>query len=469
MRERLLIFLSLVVLVVVLVGINAASYVHTDKLRDIEGKPNRSTYNTGSTGTRALYDLLAETGRKPARWTDPPQALLTAGEGKAPAVFVVIGALRQDYTDEETQELLTWVSGGGRLVIIDRRPPENLIKTTSNWLIKIWTTEEPALSTDPSIQNQMTIGVEAAKPAQPTVFTSNVTAVQPSRFASSIMLEYAPDKKDIIAAPKKAGPHRNNGTPAPGPQGRNTAAVPEKPPPDVPRAVLFAPVAEMTNKDKVLLAAFPYGEGQIVFLSDPYVVSNAGLGLVDNAQLAVNMVSTGWNGTIAFDEFHQGYGPNTSRFVSYFSGTPLVAMSLQIAVLIGLILWSGGRRFARPLPAAGPNRLSKLEYVGAMAELQRRTKAYDLAIENIYGEFRRRVARLAGVDNFTTSRHDIAKLIAERVRLKTEEIETLMRDCENAAQGSDASKQEVLSLTSRLRELEAKLGIKRKGSQNRLR
>jgi hypothetical protein len=45
-------------------------------------------------------------------------------------------------------------------------------------------------------------------------------------------------------------------------------------------------------------------------------------------------------------------------------------------------------RFARALPANEPNRLFKLEYVSAMAELQRRTKVYDLAIENIYNEFR---------------------------------------------------------------------------------
>lgn len=80
----------------------------------------------------------------------------------------------------------------------------------------------------------------------------------------------------------------------------------------------------------------------------------------------------------------------------------------------GLIFFTQSRRFARPLPEIEPNRLAKLEYVSAMTEILRRTKAFDLAIENIYTEFRRRVARLVGVDNFTTSYEDLVGLIAER-------------------------------------------------------
>ena len=49
-----------------------------------------------------------------------------------------------------------------------------------------------------------------------------------------------------------------------------------------------------------------------------------------------------------------------------------------------------------------------------MAELQQRTQAYDLAIENIYSDFRRRVSSLVGLDNTTTTRHELARRIAER-------------------------------------------------------
>ena len=222
-----------------------------------------------------------------------------------------------------------------------------------------------------------------------------------------------------------------------------------------------APVIHLANDKKNLLADFSYGAGKIVYLADPYIVTNGGISLVDNAQLAINLVAA--DGLIAFDEYHQGYGTNKNRLLAYFAGTPVVAIVLQLALLIALIFYSQSRRFARALPEAEPSRLSKLEYVAAMAELQQRTKAFDLAIENIYNDFRRRVARSFGVDNFTTSRSDLAQMIAERLPSENYgEIDELMRKCEDVAYGAPTNKKEVLQLAGRLRELEEKLGLQRR-------
>ena len=127
-----------------------------------------------------------------------------------------------------------------------------------------------------------------------------------------------------------------------------------------------------------------------------------------------------------------------------------------------MLLFSQSRRFARPLPAAEPDRLSKLEYVAAMAELQRRIRGYDVALENIYGDFRRRAARLVGVDNQTTKRHDLSRLLAERLSESPSEIDKLLMECEAVAQGEKTNKKEVLRLVNRLRELEKRLGLRRR-------
>jgi hypothetical protein len=221
-----------------------------------------------------------------------------------------------------------------------------------------------------------------------------------------------------------------------------------------------APVVHIANKDKILLIDFPYGSGEIVYLTDPYMVSNAGISLVDNAQMAINAVAAR-GGRIAFDEYHQGYSGNENRMLAYFAGTPVVPILVQIVLLIGVVLFTQSRRFARSLPADEPNRLSKLEYVSAMAELQQRTRAYDLALENIYLEFRRTMARFVGADNFQTPRHNLALLIAEKANLNAGEIENLMFKCEEIISGEPTTKKEVLHLTSRLREIEEKLGLKR--------
>ncbi|MCY7375908.1 MAG: DUF4350 domain-containing protein [Pyrinomonadaceae bacterium] len=477
MRQKFFIFLSIIILIIVLIGLNAASYVKQEKTPDNEFNPNRSTYNTGATGTRAFYDLLAETGRTVTRWQESPSALSIDDENK-PDTFVVIGKTRREFTDTEIESLLRWVSLGGKLVLIDREPPSELVKSTANWKIAVKSEIEPPLFADPSDIKQMTEKTVAAKPAQPTVYTSKVNAVQASRFASSINFErFANSEKDepptnFTTTPSNStaneGDENSDKKDAPIStdealnrlKGKKLQSIETKSAQNDSTAPPTAPVAHLADNGKTLLVDFPFGAGRIVFLSDPYIVSNGGINLVDNAQLAINIVASG-GGIIAFDEFHQGFGAGQNRLLDYFAGTPLTAIFLQFAVLVGVILFTNSRRFARPLPENEPNRLSKLEYVAAMAELQRRTKAFDLAMENIYKDFRRRVSRLVGADNLTISHENLARLIAERANLNAAEIETLLSKCEAVAQGEPTNKRETLNLISRLRQVEETLGLKR--------
>lgn len=514
MKQKLLIFGAFILLAIVLVGLNAASYVQKEKQADTEMFPNRSTYNAGATGTRVFYELLSETGRNPVRWQEPPSALLT--NKNAPQTFVITGAIKREFTDTETKELLQWVSQGGKLVVIDREPPRDLVTTTANWSISLsGDGEPPAFDLDPSNAKQMTTDVSAVRPTQPTVYTKNVNAVQPSRFASTVIFTRYSDGENPKNKNVKTIEGIGSGAPPPPPPAAQVPPPVEEdffneeqlsPTPKFQKSpVVFesnsqiqtdphldraeepevkmtvpAPSAAIDNEDegntqtpalrapfvhlagggKNLLVDVPFGSGRIVYLADPFVVSNAGINLVDNAQTAVNVVAAR-GGAIAFDEYHQGYGTNNNRFLQYFAGTPVVAIFLQIALVTALVFFSQSRRFARSLPDAEPNRLSKLEYVAAMAELQRRTKAFDLAIENIYTDFRRRAARLVGADVFTTPRAELARLIAERAELNELELAALMKKCEDVMHGEPTNKKEVLRLAARLREIEEKLGLKR--------
>lgn len=519
MRQKLFIFLGLIFLAVLLVGLNAASYVQKEKIPDDEMQPNRSTYNTGTTGTRAFYDLLAETGRKPVRWQEAPLALL-APDKDAIETFVVTGPVPREFTDEEVEHLMRWVSDGGKLVVIDRTPRQDLLSTTANWSIKAIPSEGFPFGVDPTNQQQMIDKIAAAKPVLPSIYTRGINAVQPSCYASSVKLEFFGTKvvgNFKIGAASPTPPPRDGGvsrkpanfkleTPSPSPPrysdnsveydddedydepppppaasnaraaktpmrigegsgtGSNQATMRESEPPEVKTIALNAPVVHLANNDKTLLVDFPYGSGEIVYLSEPYLISNAGISLVDNAQLAINVVASR-GGAIAFDEFHHGYGSSENRLISYFAGTPVMAIFAQILLLVMVVLFTQSRRFARPLPADEPNRLSKLEYVAAMAELQQRTRAYDLALENIYSEFRRTMARFVGADNFQVSRKELANLIAERGGFDAQEIENLMFQCEEIIHGEPTSKKEVLQLTARLREIEEKLGLRRTAKQ----
>ncbi len=482
MKQKAAAILFFLLFVVVLVGLNAVSHVQKEKTPDIESLPNRSTYNSGATGTQALYSLLTETGRRVTRWNDPPSALLTARPANRPAVFVMVGRMRRPLEDGEAGTILSWVSDGGRLVIIDRSPPEEIVPINANWRLSVSSPFAWPGTVDPANQYQMTLDTPAVRPAQPSVITHSVNAVQPSRLAGSVGFEWLgaapyrqPPPPSVAASPEYdeygggEDPDDETSYDAPPPP---AIGIPTRTPVDKglstssavsgDEAVTDAPVVHFGTGTQALVAEVPYGSGRVTILTDPYVVSNAGIALADNTQLAINLLST-TEGIIAFDEYHQGYGSGGNRLLAFFSGTPVVAIFLQAAVLVGLVLYSRSRRFARPVPETEPDRLSKLEYVSAMAELQNRAKAYDLALENLYSDFKRRVARLFGMDAVTAKSSDLAPAIAERTGRTAAEVEQALFSCEEIIRGASTNSDEVVALAATLRAIEDELGLARGG------
>lgn len=219
-----------------------------------------------------------------------------------------------------------------------------------------------------------------------------------------------------------------------------------------------APVVHISDHNGPILVDYTYGLGRIVVLSDPYLVSNGGIRLNDNLQLALNTL-VGVGGLIAFDEYHQGKGVTQNAIASYFAGTPVLGFAAQATLLILLIVWTNGRRFGRPLPLPHVDRRSSLEFVASMAELQERSRAFDLAIENIYTRTRRVLARYAGMD-YNSPRSEIAARVASRSNLDGHKLETLMRQCEEAINGAPVTWRQSIDLVRRLREVERDLGLR---------
>lgn len=497
MKQRLFIFLILFLLVGLLVILNAVTYVQQAKKPDTELSPNRSTYNAGSTGTQAFYSLLSETGRKVTRWRTSLDTIASDMKN-TPSVFIMIGPLRRELSETENTQLMQWVSSGGTLILIDREPSKELAMTTAQYQISVTQSDMLDLfSVDSSDQRQMTAETPAKRPVRPSVFTHGVNAVQPSRFASTISLERYTNtdsyelKYDSGASastsptPSPYDFYSGGQPPPPPPRRRSTANTSRETSGNTARDTASdtasdtgarfeqnqsddripkfeVPLVHIADADKNILVEAPFAAGRVILLSDPYIVSNNGINLVDNSRLAVNL-ATSRDGLIAFDEYHQGYGADNNRFFRYFEGTPVIALFMQCGLLVALVFFSQSRRFARAVPEPEPDRLSKLEYVSAMAQLQQRTQAYDLAIENIYSDFRRRASALVGLDNTTASRRDIAERIAERGGYNRAEIEELMFACEDVIHGEPIGRNETVSLIERIREIEAKIGLKRAG------
>jgi len=450
MRQRITVILTIVVILGLLVLVNAVTYVKEQKVNDSEFTANRSTYHSGPTGTRAFYDFLSESGHKVMRWREATEKLSAISSdssgvsGNQVTTFVVIGRTQLPFTKDEATVLLSWVKRGGQLVLIDREFDAQLVPKSTNWTITSHTLDSPSLELDANDSKQMTGGVSALKPVQPTLLTQQVQAVMASRFSARIKV--VPDKPN---APHK-GEHKLSGA----------ESVEEK-----EATYSLAPVVEIADRDGALVVDVSYGLGRITLLGDPYVVANNGIRLNDNLQLASNLV-TNVDGLIAFDEFHQGRGITQNEFASYFAGTPVLAIAAQILILILLVLWTGARRFARPLPLVQVDRRSSLEFVASMSELQERSRAFDLAVENIYSRTRRVLARFAGVD-YNSPRSEVAARVAMRSTLDAHNLEILMRQCEETINGAPTTWRQAIDLVGRLREVERSLGLRMRSREVR--
>ena len=468
MRQRLIIIVTLVAVVAVLVLLNAASYVKVEPTTDSESSPDRSSYNAGATGTRALYDFLHESGYQVVRWRESTSSFLSSS-GPKPATIVVIGDTRIRFSQVEIEETLLWVESGGRLVIIDRTPDPRLLPNSGQWTIKIQLTNFPWSELDPTDFEQMTRDVKPLSPSQPTLAARNVESVMPSRFASALTLTRLPVKKtdksntpDEPSGGKSDDDEDSEANTEPAPETSNTS--------DDTQTVSPAPVANFANERGSLLVEYPHGKGRIVLLSDPYIVANNGINRADNLQLAVNVV-LGTGGLIAFDEFHQGRRSSHNALIQYFEGTPVLGICAQLMLIALAVVWSRGTRFARPLPLVQVDRRSSLEFVASMAELQQRAKAHDLALENIYSRVRRVLVRHAGL-NQNSSRAQVAARVASRSKLDEKQLESLMRSCEDTINGAPTTARETLRLVRSLREIEARLGLQgraRDAKQNEMR
>jgi len=435
MHQRLTIILTIVGILGLLVLLNTVTYVKEQKVNDSEFTANRSSYHAGPTGTRAFYDLLSESGYKVMRWREGTERLL-GSPGEKVTTFVVIGGLQVPFTKNETKSLLRWVRMGGQLVLIDRDPAVELFPKSGNWIIAAHQLDSPSFDLDATDQKQMTNKVIPLQPIQPTLLTQEIQEVLPSRFAARM--------KVVASFPAKSEHDEDD---------ISGAEEVDDQPLNSP-----APVIHIADRDGALLVDYSYGKGKITVLGDPYLVANNGIRLKDNLQLGINVVSR-ISGLIAFDEYHQGKGVSQNEFANYFAGTPVLAIGAQILILILFLIWTQSRRFARPLPLPQVDRRSTLEFVASMAELQERSRAFDLAVENIYARTRRVLARYAGVD-YNSSRSEVASRVAMRSTLDAHSLETLMRQCEEMINGVPTTSRQALDLVRRLREVERALGLR---------
>jgi hypothetical protein len=462
MRQYLSLILTFGLVLLVLIGLSAAGSLEFDRQDENELEPVRSSYNPGPTGTRALYQLLEETGYPVARWRERFDGLKRKADG---ALLIVVGpfAGAEELEETEVKALQEWLNAGGRALFISREPGEQF----GEYGISAHMQENLPAADAPSEQIVNAKSDELI--AQPTELTRGLHGLALSEFAARLKFFTLPKPE----APPPPEPSNASPSPSPEEQSETTdsSEVDEeeqqiaKKRLDEMSALHFsgklrAPVIHLGDKDGAMLADFNYGAGRVVFLSDPFVVANHGLARGANLQLTLNLINALRNAgkPIFFDEYHHGYRSEENALVRYFRGTSFWWVLGQLLLLGLLLLYSYGKRFARPLPLPQVNRHSPLEFVGSMANLQQTAQARDLAIENIYPRFKTRLCRRLGLP-IKAAPTEIAEALRERPQFAAvaNEVELALRESEYVLQGDRISDQRLVELVATMRRVGAEL------------
>lgn len=447
MKRYFGIITTVALVLVVLIALNAAGTITLDRPPEDEYFPIRSTYNAGPTGTRALYQLLEESGYKVARWRANYKDLILSGSEAQGASLVVIGPFLRDteLEEDELRALQKWLAAGGQLLIVSRNPRAQF----DDGDIQAQTPAPPEKNTASPPERENEVEKSDLLIAQPTALTRNIRGFVISQWASRLLF-YHPTVTEHIAQTDQTD------------EDATSSAPPQAPPQFEPYGVLTAPVIHLGDSKGAVLAECTYGKGRVLFLTDPFVLANNGIARGANLNLALNLIEAlgGTRQKIFFDEYHHGYRSQGNALMNYFRGTPVPWLFAQLLLVAVLVAYSYGRRFARPLPMPLADRHSPLEFVSSMASLQQAAQARDLALENIYPRFKQRLCRTLGLPTTAPPPTIIARL-KRRLQTKESEVELLrvFSESERALQGEPLDDQRLIKLIATMRRIAGQLKL----------
>lgn len=433
MRSYLSLILTFALVLLTLIGLSAAGSVEFYRQDESELEAVRSSYNAGPTGTRALYQWLAESGYPVARWRERFTELKHQAND---ALLILVGpfAAADGLETAEIKALHEWLDAGGRALIISRHPAEQV----GDDGVVAQSPNDP--SDTNSSPNQSVGGQSNALRVQPTELTRGLGDLVLSDYATR--LSFPIPAQTGASTEAQTEQHRAN---------NSSQQVTHN---------FVAPVVHLGAKTGAVLADFDYGAGRVVFLSDPFVISNHGLTRGANLQLALNLINTLGRDRkqILFDEYHHGYRREENALVRYFRGTPFWWVMGQLLLLGLLLVYSYGKRFARPLPLPRVDRNSPLEFVGSMANLQQAAQARDLAIENIYPRFKARLCRRLGL-TAKAAPHEIAAALRQRAQFANQagELEQTLWESEQVLDGEQIDDRRLIELITTMRRVAAEL------------
>jgi hypothetical protein len=366
-----------------------------------------SSYNPSPEGTKAIFVTLEKLGWRIERWEHPwtklasQAGVLVFTDLSSDELYGGHGAMSP--TREEAVALARWVAHGNTLLFY-ANPDEPLWRSTRELLDEIHV----------QLQTNAANNVERRGIWELTRTSQAFHRITPS---------------DLTRAVRNVEEEQNPGF----------------------RIVEGAVVPLVVSDESAVHALWaPHGRGQVVVFSSASFIDNQFVPAKDNLALLLNLLhELPAGGTVLFDEYHHGY---SSEFAMRdFLGLPAVRFAaLQLALVVGLLLYSQARRFGEPVPLVVETRRSVLEYAVALGDLYRRADTQLETVDYLYQHARRELIDRHGLRADATAA-EIAARLASRAELRRQ-WEELARECEQRLETRRLTRRQFGQLARRLQE-----------------
>lgn len=127
----------------------------------------------------------------------------------------------------------------------------------------------------------------------------------------------------------------------------------------------------LANAQGMVALAYRVGRGEVIAITAPALFGNAALRNADNLRFAYNVIAG--HGDAAFDEYVHGYDDNLSLWAAL--PNPVRAAAWIVVAIVLLALIGANVPFAPPHLVTAPDERDSSDYITAMAELLRRSRA----------------------------------------------------------------------------------------------
>ncbi|MCC7479801.1 hypothetical protein IT575_15285 [bacterium] len=350
--------------------------------KDVEkAYPPFSSFSPRPQGLMAYYELLRASGFEPLQFGEtiyhyPERGCMLLASESAPDISNMLGSV----VDERSLRL--WLEDGGRLLLVCDRDSMFISKLLVD---ELGFSPAPVYAAPPGCAAARQAGGQAGE-------ISALSRV----YRPGAIYELDSSRPMLWSEVERLEISESYGTYNADLQTLLGVFDPNMSAPDLQPVVLYTPV----------------GEGEIIWLTAPELLSNKWIARVDNHKLGLALASFAVRPTEAggeplplyFDENIHGYGRETLNEISVLTQTTGGRLLLVSAALLVLLFFGAAIRPARFFPLLTPQRRQATEMVHAQADLYRRAGARFSLAESLVDGLRRAYASSRHVSSMPSDR-----------------------------------------------------------------